>query len=153
MQQEGEKAGRFGDCSELVIGACIEVHRVVGPGLLESAYGECLAREMGLRGLRFERQKRLPVSYKGLLLECTYRLDFVVEHQLILEIKAVERLLPVHEAQLITYLRLSRIPAGLLVNFHTGAIRRGLRRLTLTPPTFPSSRLPVPRTAPPPDVR
>jgi GxxExxY protein len=142
MQQEGEKAGRFGDCSERVIGACIEVHRYLGPGLLESAYGQCLAHELGLRGLSFERELQLPVRYKGVELDCGYRLDFVVERELIVEIKAVERLLPVHEAQVITYLRLTGVRAGLLVNFNTVALRRGLRRLTLNPktlPTFPPS--------------
>jgi len=136
MQQEGEKAGRFGDCSERVIGACIEVHRSLGPGLLESAYEQCLAYELGLRGLSFERQLQLPVKYKSIDLDCGYRLDFVVERELIVEIKAVERLLPVHEAQLITYLKLTGLRAGLLVNFKTEALRRGLRRLTLNHKTL-----------------
>jgi GxxExxY protein len=125
-----------------VIGACIEVHRVLGPGLLESAYEACLAHELTLRGLSFERQKMLPVSYKGVQLECGYRMDFVVRNELVVEVKAVERLLPVHEAQLISYLRLTRLPAGLLVNFHAPTVRRGLRRLTLEPsnlPALPSS--------------
>ena len=142
MQQEGEKAGRFGDCSESVIGACIEVHRWLGPGLLESAYEHCLAHELGLRGLRFERQLELPVTYKTVELSCGYRLDFVVEEELIVEIKAAERLLPVHEAQLITYLRLAGVRVGLLVNFNTAVLRHGLRRLTLNPkilPAFPPS--------------
>ena len=142
MKQEGGKPGRFGDCSERVIGACIEVHRCLGPGLLESAYEQCLAHEFGLRGLSFERQMLLPVRYKNLELECGYRLDFVVERELIVEIKAVERLMLVHEAQLITYLKLTGLPAGLLVNFNTEALRRGLRRLTLKPKTllpFPTS--------------
>jgi GxxExxY protein len=141
MEQEGGKTGRFGDCSEQVIGACIEVHRFVGPGLLESVYEQCLALEFGLRGLSFERQKPLPVAYKGSQLEIGYRLDFVVEGQLVVEIKAVEQLLPVHQAQLLTYLRLTRLTTGLLVNFHAETIRRGLRRLTLNPslPAFPPS--------------
>ena len=142
MRQEGEKVGRFRDCSETVIGACIEVHRCLGPGLLESAYEQCLAHEFGLRRLSFERQLRPPVRYKDIELDCGYRLDFVVEQELIVENKAVERLLPVHEAQLITYLKLTGVRAGLLVNFNTEALRRGLRRLTLNPkalPTFPPS--------------
>ena len=142
MQQEGGKAGRFGDCSERVIGACIEVHRWLGPGLLESAYEHCLAHEFGLRSLNFERQVPLPVTYKAIELDCGYRLDFVVQRELIVEIKAVERLLPVHQAQVITYLKLTGIQTGLLVNFHTETLRRGLRRLSLTPkilPAFPPS--------------
>ncbi len=114
-----------------MIGACIEVHRCLGPGLLESAYEACLAHELTLRRLSFERQVPLPVIYKGVQLECGYRMDFVVCQELVVELKAVERLLPVHEAQLISYLRLTRVPAGLLVNFHVEAIRRGLRRLSL----------------------
>ncbi len=139
MEQEGARTGRFGDCSEQVFGACIELHRVLGPGLLESAYEACLAHELALRGLCFERQKTLPVSYKGVRLECGYRMDFVVRAELVVEVKAVERLLPVHEAQLISYLRLTRLPAGLLVNFHAETIRRGLRRLTLKLPVLPPS--------------
>src|SRR4030095_8855812 len=123
----------FGDCSRLVIGACIEVHRVLGPGLLESAYEQCLAQEMSLLGLRFERQRALPVIYKGTFLESGYRLDFVVEEELIVEIKAVDRLLPVHDAQALTYFKLPAIPAGLLINFPSEPIRSGLRRLTAKP--------------------
>jgi GxxExxY protein len=133
MQREARRAGNFGDCSQEVIGACIEVHRVLGPGLLESAYEACLAREFSLRGLNFAHQQRLPLSYKGIDLDCAYRLDFVVRHELVLEVKAVEELLPIHEAQLISYLRLTGIPAGLLINFHTATLRQGLRRLTLKP--------------------
>jgi len=117
-----------------VIGACIEVHRALGPGLLESAYEVCLAHELTLRGLSFERQVALPVRFKGVELDCAYRMDFVVGNELVVELKAVEQLLPVHEAQLITYLRLTALPAGLLVNFHVKTLRQGLRRLTLTPP-------------------
>jgi GxxExxY protein len=130
MQQEGGKAGRFGDCSEQVIGACIEVHRALGPGLLESAYEQCLAHELSLRGLPFERQRPVPVVYKGIDLELGYRLDFVVGGVLVLEIKAVERLAPVHEAQLLTYLKLTGLRAGILINFNAQTLRQGLRRLT-----------------------
>jgi GxxExxY protein len=130
MQQEGWKGGRFGDCSDRVIGACIEVHRNLGPGLLESAYEACLAHELQRGGLAFTRQLAVPVSYKGQALECGYRIDFVVERQLIVELKAVERILPVHLAQVVTYLKLTGISVGLLVNFHTESIRKGLRRLT-----------------------
>jgi GxxExxY protein len=138
MQQEAGKPGRFQDCSDLAIGACVEVHRVLGPGLLESAYEQCLAYELGQRGLRFERQKEVPVTYKDLDLDCGYRVDFIVQRELIVELKVVERLLPVHSAQLLTYLKLTRIPAGLLVNFYTDAIKQGLRRLTLAAPNLPA---------------
>jgi len=140
-----EQSKRFGDCSERVIGACVEVHRELGPGLLESAYGQCLAYELGLRRLSFERQLRVPVLYKGVALKCDYRVDFLVERELIVEIKAVERLLPVHEAQVITYLKLLRVPAGLLVNFHSATIKKGLRRLNQNPPSRlpPSCQIPL----------
>jgi GxxExxY protein len=117
MEQEDGKTGRFGDCSETVIGACIEVHRHLGPGLLESAYEECVAHELTTLGLRFERQRSLPLEYKGARLECGYRLDFLVEESLIVEIKCVDGLLPIHTAQLLTYLRLTGLHSGLLVNF------------------------------------
>ena len=107
---------------------------MLGPGLLESAYEACLAHELMLRGLTFERQKAIPVTYKGTLVDCGYRMDFVVSDELVLELKAVEQLLPIHQAQLISYLRLSHFPVGLLVNFHATTIRDGLRRLTLRSP-------------------
>ena len=141
-QGEGE-TGRWGGYSEQVIGACIEVHRQLGPGLLESAYEECVAHELGLRGLRFERQLPVALQYKGILLECGYRLDFVVENALVVEIKSVDKVLPIHQAQLLTYMRLTKLPTGLLVNFRETILKNGLRRLTL-PPTSPSPRLPVP---------
>lgn len=115
--------------TEQVIGAAIEVHKLLGPGLLESAYEECLAHELHLRKLAFERQKPLPVEYKGVRLECGYRLDLVVENCLVLELKAVERLLPIRQAQLLTYLRLTGIKYGLLMNFHVPVLKEGLRRL------------------------
>ena len=141
MEQEDSKAGRFGDCSEQVIGACIEVHRELGPGLLESAYEQCLAYELGLRRLRFEQQIPVPVHYKGVARECSYRVDFLVARELVVELKAVERLLPVHEAQVITYLKLLGVRVGLLVNFHSDAVKRGLRRLTLKSPFVPPAFL------------
>ena len=141
MKQEDGKTGRFGDCSEILIGACIEVHRHLGPGLLESAYERCLCHELRGLGLFFERQKALPVRYKGIELQHGYRLDLVVEREILVEIKAVDRLLPVHEAQVITCLKLSGLAVGLLVNFHAAAIKHGLRRLTRTKslPVFPPS--------------
>ncbi len=135
VQQEAGKTGRqndfLGDCSSEVIGACIEVHRRLGPGLLESAYRICLAYELSQRGLQFERERPLPVTYKEVKLECGYRLDFVVQSELIVEIKAVECLVPVHQAQLLTYLKLTGLRTGLLVNFNESVLRHGLRRLTL----------------------
>lgn len=116
--------------TERIIGFAIEVHRYLGPGLLESAYEECLCHELSLDGLVFRRQVPLPVIYKSVRLDCGYRLDIVVENTAIIEIKSVERLLPVHEAQLITYLKLSGIPTGLLLNFNTPVLREGIRRLT-----------------------
>jgi GxxExxY protein len=120
-------------CSERVIAACIEVHRALGPGLLESAYEQCLAHELGLRGVGHARQIDVPVVYKGIELERGYRADFVIEGMLVLEVKTVEQLLPIHEAQLLTYLRLLRVPAGLLVNFLAPTLKHSIRRLSLTP--------------------
>ncbi len=117
--------------SENVIGAAIEVHRALGPGLLESAYEECLCHELSVRGLSFKRQVDLPVTYKGIRLDCGYRLDIVVEHQLVLELKSVEALLPIHDAQLLTYLKLSGVATGLLMNFNVPVLRNGLRRMKL----------------------
>ena len=131
MQQGAGEPGRFWELTDRVIGACIEVHRALGPGLLESAYEQCLAHELRLMGIPFQTQRPVPVNYKGVRLDYGYRLDFVVQDALIVEVKAVEQLSKVHEAQLLTYLRLTRIPVGILVNFHAEAIRRGLRRMLL----------------------
>jgi GxxExxY protein len=120
-----------GKLTEGIIGAAIEVHRQLGPGLLESAYEECLCHELGLRGMRFKYQVELPVVYKGLRLDCGYRLDVVVEDEVILELKAVEQILPVHEAQLLTYLRLSGKKLGLLINFNVAALKEGIVRRVL----------------------
>ncbi len=114
-----------------IIGAAIEVHRHLGPGLLESAYEQCLCRELNLRGVPFECQVQLPVDYKGLRLDCGYRLDLLVAQQVVVEIKAVEALLPVHEAQVLTYLRLGGWKAGLLINFNVPVLTKGVRRLVL----------------------
>jgi GxxExxY protein len=112
-----------------VIGAAIEVHSALGPGLLESAYEECLCRELELRTIPFERQKELPIEYKGVKLNSGYRLDVVVANKLILELKACETLLPIHEAQLLTYLKLTGIKLGLLINFHVPSLKDGIKRL------------------------
>ena len=130
MEQEDTKTRRvFGDGSDEVIGACIEVHRHLGPGLLESAYEASLCHELGLRGLRFERQRRVPLLYKGVALDCGFVLDVLVEGRILVEVKAVEHLLAVHKAQVITYLKLAGIETGLLVNFNTPVLVQGLRRL------------------------
>ncbi len=114
--------------SREVIGAAIEVHKALGAGLLESAYEECLCEELKLRGIPFERQVELPIEYKGVKLSAGYRMDIVVDTLLVLELKSVENLLPIHEAQLITYLRLSNIWLGLLINFNVPVLKEGIRR-------------------------
>jgi GxxExxY protein len=114
-----------------VIGLGIEVHRHLGPGLLESAYEECLAHELTEAGLQFRRQAELPIIYKSVRLDCGYRMDLVVEDALILELKSAEKILPLHEAQMPTYLRLSRIRYGLIMNFDTPVLKDGLRRIVL----------------------
>lgn len=111
-----------------VIGAAIEVHRQLGPGLLESAYKECLCREFLIRGINFEKEKPLPLEYKGTKLECGYRLDFLVEKSIVLEIKAVEAIAPIHEAQLVTYLKIGGWRLGLLINFNVLVLKEGIRR-------------------------
>jgi GxxExxY protein len=114
-----------------IIGSAIEVHRHLGPGLLESAYEECLCRELSLRKIAFERQVPLPVVYKDVKLDCGYRLDVVVEKLIVVEIKAVDAILPVHEAQLLTYLKLSGMRVGLLINFHEAILKDGICRRML----------------------
>jgi GxxExxY protein len=117
--------------TDAVIGAAIEVHRQLGPGLLESAYQECLSKELSLRGIPFEREKPLRLEYKGLELECGYRLDFLVANSVVIEIKSVETLAPVHEAQLITYLKLGDWKVGLLINFNVVVLKDGICRRVL----------------------
>jgi GxxExxY protein len=117
--------------TDSVIGAAIEVHRALGAGLLESAYEECLCHELECHNLEFSRQVALPVRYKAISLDCAYRLDVVVENQLILELKAVDKLLPIHDAQLLTYLRLSGLRTGLLMNFNVPVLKDGLKRMML----------------------
>jgi GxxExxY protein len=117
--------------TETVIGAAIAVHRELGPGLLESAYEACLALELAERGLCFERQKEVPLVYRGVKVECGYRVDFLVERQVVVELKAVDGLEPVHEAQLLSYLKLSGSKVGLLINFNVTVLKNGIRRLVL----------------------
>jgi len=114
-----------------IIGAAIEVHKAIGPGLLESAYEECLCKELSLRQIPFERQKPLPVEYRGAKVECGYRLDLLVADKVVVEVKAVDALLPIHEAQLLTYLKLGGWEIGLLINFNVEVLRDGIRRKIL----------------------
>src|SRR5690606_31051016 len=114
--------------TESVVGAAIEVHRELGPGLLESAYHQCLCHELTLRGLSWKSEVALPVEYKGIRLDCGYAMDIVVESLVLLELKTVASLLPVHEAQIITYLMLSGIKVGLLMNFYTPVLKDGIKR-------------------------
>ena len=115
--------------SSRIIGAAIEVHKALGPGLLESAYEECICYEMSIGGLSLERQKPLAVQYKGINLDCGYRLDVVVENAIILELKSCEKIEPIHKAQLLTYLKLSGIKLGLLLNFNVTLMREGIVRI------------------------
>ncbi len=117
--------------TERVIGLAIEVHRGLGPGLLESAYEECLCFELKSSGLDFARQVPLPIFYKTVRLDCGYRMDIVVDRRLVIELKTVERLLPVHEAEVLTYLKLGDLKTGLLLNFHAPVLRQGIKRLVL----------------------
>jgi len=114
--------------TERIIGAAIEVHRNLGPGLLESAYEECLSLELSTQGLNHRRQVQLPITYKGNKIEPGFRADIVVEHSVLLELKAVETLAPLHEAQILTYLKLSGIATGLLMNFNATPLKRGIKR-------------------------
>ena len=114
-----------------ILGAALEVHRYLGPGLLESAYEECLCHELRLRGLSFQRQVELPVEYKGLKLDCGYKIDLLVQDEVILELKAVEKLLPIHQAQLLTYLKLAQKGVGLLINFNVPLLTQGIIRRVL----------------------
>lgn len=117
------------DLSEKIIGAAIEVHKILGPGLLESTYEKCLCRELELKKLYFEFQKPLPVKYKGIRMDSGYRLDLVVEKSVILELKSVEKILPIHEAQLLTYLKLTGLKLGLIINFNVPVLKGGLKRI------------------------
>lgn len=114
--------------TERIIGAVIEVHRELGPGLLESAYEECLCHELHLRGLKFQRQVPIPVTYKQIKLDCGYRADVIINEKVVIEIKAVESILPVHEAQLMTYLKLTKLRVGFLMNFNVDVMRHGITR-------------------------
>ena len=121
-------------CSELtenIISAAIEVHKYLGPGLLESAYEQCLCHELSLRGVKFQRQRSLPLEYKGIKLDCGYRLDLLVEGQVVIELKTIQKILPVHRAQLLTYLKLLPAKVGLIINFQEARLTDGICRLVL----------------------
>ena len=120
---------RLNQVTERIIGCAINVHRALGPGLLESAYEECLCFELSQSGLIFQRQVALPIVYKTVKLDCGYRMDLVVEDTVIVEIKAVEKIIPVHEAQLLSYLKLANKPIGLLLNFHVSVLKNGIKRI------------------------
>lgn len=117
--------------TEIIIGCAIEVHRQLGPGLLESAYEECLCFELQKAGLMFERQKPVPILYKEIKLDCGYRMDILVENRVVVELKTVEALNPVHEAQILTYMKFANKNTGLLINFYVTVLKNGLKRYVL----------------------
>ena len=135
-----EESKQLNGITEQIIGAAIDVHRALGPGLLESAYEACLAFELVSRGLKIEQQRALPVVYRDVKLDCGYRLDLVVENSIVIELKAVEQILPVHRAQLLSYLKLAGLKAGLLVNFHSKMLKDGIVRLVNNFPDSQRSR-------------
>ena len=120
---------KLNEITRVIIGAAISVHKELGPGLLESAYEACLAYELAGKDLKIERQKSLPITYHGIQLDCGYRIDLLVEEKVIVEIKAIERMEPIHEAQLLSYLKLSGCEVGLLINFNVKVLKNGIRRL------------------------
>lgn len=128
-----EARKRLNVLTEGVIGAAIEVHRALGPGLLESSYEICLCRELYVRGLAFERQQSIAIHYKGVQLDCGYRADLIVENTMLVELKAIESVSAVHEAQLMSYLKLSKLPVGLLINFNVQLLKHGITRRLLEP--------------------
>lgn len=119
---------KYLELTKKIIGACIEVHKELGPGLLESAYEQCLCYELNKRKIVFKTQVSLPVKYKKVLIDCSYRLDFVVENKVILELKSVEKLSPLNEAQIISYLKLSEYEIGLLINFNVQLLKKDIKR-------------------------
>jgi GxxExxY protein len=123
----------FNQITSRIIAAAIEVHRVLGPGLLESTYATCLAHELAAANIKFVTQRAIPIVYKGVVLDCQYRVDLIVENHAVVEIKSIERLLPVHKAQVITYLRLTNCPVGLLINFTSPKLVDGVVRVLNRP--------------------
>lgn len=122
---------KFDELSNKVIGCALEVHKAIGAGLLESAYESCFTRELELAAIPFRRQMSVPVKYKGMSLDCGYRMDLLVDNQIIVELKSVEEILGIHEAQLLTYMKLAKIPIGLLINFKVALLKNGIRRFVL----------------------
>jgi len=122
---------KFDELSNRVIGCAIEVHRNLGPGLLESAYEKCLAYELGYNGIRYALQVPVPVDYKGVHMECGYRIDMLVDERLIIELKSVDKLSSIHQAQLLTYMKLTQIETGLLMNFNVRMLKNGIQRFVL----------------------
>ena len=122
---------KVNEITEAVIGAAIEVHCALGPGLLESAYQLSMCRELTLRGIPFQSQVEIPIEYKGVRLDCGYRIDLIVSDKVVVELKSVQEILPAHEAQLLTYLRVSGMRVGLLLNFNTAVLKNGIRRRVL----------------------
>ena len=130
-EHEGTRRMEFDALSNRVIGCALEVHRNLGPGLLESTYEQCLAHEFRMADMPFKLQYPLPVEYKGMKLDCGYRIDLLVDDSLIVELKSVDRLLPIHQAQLLTYMKLSGISIGLLINFNVEYLKQGIKRMVL----------------------
>ena len=129
LNRGGAETLRENQLTEKIIGCAIEVHKTLGPGLLESAYEECLCYELAQNGFSCNRQVPLPVVYKGIKLDCGYRIDVVVDTLILIELKTVEKLLPIHDAQLLTYLKLYQRPLGLLINFNVPVLKDGLKRI------------------------
>ena len=121
----------FDDLSNKIIGCVIEVHKNLGPGLLESTYERCLAYELNAKGLKYETQKEIPIEYKGIKLDAGYRIDIMVENSVILELKSVEKILPIHEAQILTYMKLAETRTGLLINYNVLKVKDGIKRFVL----------------------
>ena len=117
--------------TETIIGCAIDVHKALGPGLLESVYEECLCCELGLRSIKYQRQVSIPLEYKGFNLDCSFRIDVLVEDTVVLELKAIEKILPIHKAQILTYMKLSGKSIGLILNFNEVSLKNGLTRLVL----------------------
>ena len=130
-EHEGHEEMKFDDLSYAVIGCALEVHKLLGPGLLESTYEQCLAHELTMNGILFKLQQPLPVIYKDIKLDCGYRIDLLIENKLIVELKSVEAIKAIHEAQLLTYMKLANISIGLMINFNVQNLKEGIKRYVL----------------------
>ena len=131
FSMKAERIMEFDELSGKVIGCALEVHKQLGPGLLESAYERCLSCELLCAGITHETQKQLPIDYKGTKLDCGYRVDLFVDDKLIVELKAIEKILPIHEAQILTYMKLAGVKTGLLINFNVAKLKDGIKRFVL----------------------